>query len=99
MGVAAPGGRGFSGARSLSLDCFLLFTFVTAAFVCVGRVWRGDVQPLTPRYATFGTFCIVALIALLSSGLSGLSEDPSFFRSGSANRSKAIFLTQGLVAG
>ena len=99
IGVAAAWRRGLFRHRALPWVCLLLFTFLTAAFVCVGRVWRGDVQPLTPRYATFGTFCIVSLIALLSSALSGLSEDSSFFRSGSANWSKAIFLTQGLVAG
>lgn len=77
-----------------------MFTFLTAAFVCVGRVWRGDAQPLTPRYATFGTFCIVSLVALLSSGFSGLPEDPSLLRSGSASRwSKVIFWTQGPLAG
>jgi hypothetical protein len=63
-------------------------------------VWRGDAQPLTPRYATFGTFCIVSLIALLSSGFSGLQEDRSLLRSDSANCwSKAILWTQGLLAG
>jgi hypothetical protein len=81
IGVAAAWRRGSVPARALPWVCLLLFTFVTAAFVCVGRVWRGDPQPLTPRYATFGTFCIVSLIVLLSSGLSGLSEDrPSFDR-------------------
>ena len=42
--------------QTLPWACVLLFSFLTAAFVCVGRVWRGDDQPLTPRYATFGTF-------------------------------------------
>ncbi len=99
IGVAAAWWRGLFRHRALPWVCLLLFTFLTAAFVCVGRVWRGDPQPLTPRYATFGTFCIVSVIALLSSGLSGLPQDRSFFGSGSANWSKAIFLTQGLVVG
>jgi len=99
IGLAAAWRRGLFLNRALPWACLLLFTFLTAAFVCVGRVWRGDAQPLTPRYATFGTFCIVSLIALLSSGFSGLPEDPSLLRSGSANWSKAIFLTQGLLAG
>jgi len=99
IGLAAAWWRGLFLNRALPWACLLLFTFLTAAFVCVGRVWRGDAQPLTPRYATFGTFCIVSLIALLSSGFSDLSENPSLLRSGSANWSKAIFLTQGLLAG
>jgi hypothetical protein len=100
IGLAAAWWRGLFLNRALPWACLLLFTFLTAAFVCVGRVWRGDGQPLTPRYATFGTFCIVSLVALLSSGFSGLPEDPSLLRSGSASRwSKAIFWTQGLLAG
>ena len=100
IGLAAAWWRGLFLNRALPWTCLLLFTFLTAAFVCVGRVWRGDAQPLTPRYATFGTFCIVSLVALLSSGFSGLPEDPSLLRSGSATRwSKAIFWTQGLLAG
>ena len=46
-------------------SCLWFFSFLTAAFVCVGRVWRGDYQPLTMRYATFGTFCVVALVLLV----------------------------------
>ena len=100
VGLAAAWRRGLFLNRALPWACLLLFTFLTAAFVCVGRVWRGDFQPLTPRYTTFGTFCIVSLIALLSSGFSGLPEDPSLLRSGSASCwGKAIFWTQGLLAG
>jgi hypothetical protein len=100
IGLAAAWRRGLFLNRALPWTCLLLFTFLTAAFVCVGRVWLGGTQPLTPRYATFGTFCIVSLIALLWSGFSGLPEDPSLLRSGSANCwSKAIFWTQGLLAG
>ena len=71
-GLAVAWRRGLFLNRALAWACLLLFTFLTAAFVCVGRVWRGDYQPLTPRYTTFGAFCIVAVIALLSSAFSGL---------------------------
>ena len=60
--------------RGLPWACLLLFTFLTAAFVCVGRVWRGDVQPLTPRYTTFGTLCVISVIVSLYSGFSGLAK-------------------------
>ena len=80
FGLAMAWRRGLFFNRALPWACLLLFTFLTAAFVCVGRVWRGDLQPLTPRYATFGAFCIVALIALLSSAFSGLGEELSSSR-------------------
>ena len=57
--------------RGLLRARLLLFTFLTAAFVCVGRVWRGDVQPPTPRYTTFGTLCVISVIVSLYSGFSG----------------------------
>ena len=60
--MAAHRGRFLNFALSLGRS-LLLFTFLTAAFVCVGRVWRGEFQPLTPRYTTFGSMCIVSLIA------------------------------------
>ncbi len=41
-----------------------LHAFLTAAFVSVGRVWAGPGQPLTPRYATYGTFCVLAVAVL-----------------------------------
>ncbi len=56
--------RGALRERALPWVCLLLFSFLTAAFVCVGRVWRGEYQPLTMRYTTFGTFCVVALVML-----------------------------------
>jgi hypothetical protein len=77
IGLAIAWRRGFFFNRALPWGCLLLFTFLTAAFVCVGRVWRGDYQLLTPRYTTFGAFCIVALIALLSSAFSGLEREQS----------------------
>jgi hypothetical protein len=45
---------------TLPWGSLLLFTFLTAAFVRVGRVWRGEFQPLTPRHTTFGSMCIVS---------------------------------------
>jgi hypothetical protein len=52
IGFAVAWRRGLFLDRALPWACLLLFTFLTAAFVCVGRVWRGDYQPLTPRYTT-----------------------------------------------
>ena len=75
VGLAMAWWRELFFNRALPWACLLLFTFLTAAFVCVGRVWRGDYQPLTPRYTTFGAFCIVALIALLYSAFSGLEKE------------------------
>ena len=69
--------------RALPWASLLLFSFLTAAFVCIGRVWRGEFQPLTTRYTTFGTFCIVALVLILGSVL--LSE-----RQQSAQRTNAF---------
>jgi hypothetical protein len=84
---------------ALPWACVLLFTFLTAAFVCVGRVWRGDLQPLTPRYTTFGTLCIVSLIALLYSAFSRLAKELDRSPSVSVNGRSALFWTQGLLVG
>jgi hypothetical protein len=99
IGLAVAWKGGLFLNRALPWACFLLFTFLTASFVCVGRVWRGDAQPLTPRYATFGAFCIVALIALFSSVFS--SSEESFQKSvrSSAPWDKMIFWTRGLLVG
>jgi hypothetical protein len=50
--------------------------FATAGLVGLGRVWAGPGQPLTPRYATFGTFCLlsVTMLALLWFSQEGLSH-------------------------
>jgi hypothetical protein len=56
--------KGALRGAALPWASLLLFSFLTAAFVCVGRVWRGENQPLTMRYTTFGTFCVVALVML-----------------------------------
>ena len=85
--------------RALPWACLLLFTFLTAAFVCVGRVWRGDLQPLTPRYTTFGTLCIVSLIALLYSAFSGLPKQLDRSPSVPVHWSNVLFWTQGLLVG
>ncbi len=98
-GLAVAWRRGLFLNRALAWACLLLFTFLTAAFVCVGRVWRGDYQPLTPRYTTFGAFCIVAVIALLSSVFSGFREES--IKSGSTRFPcrDIILWTQGLLVG
>jgi hypothetical protein len=85
--------------RALPWACLLLFTFLTAAFVCLGRVWRGDEQPLTPRYATFGAFCTVALVALLFSAFSKVEESLAESRRNSLVWRGPILWTQGLVVG
>ncbi len=96
IGLIVAWRRGLFLNHALAWACLLLFTFLTAAFVCVGRVWRGEYQPLTPRYTTFGAFCIVATIALLSSAFAG-------FRKASTNsespRSDIMLWTQGLLVG
>jgi hypothetical protein len=91
--------RGLFFNHALPWACLLLFTFLTAAFVCVGRVWRGDCQPLTPRYTTFGAFCVVALIALLSSAFSGLEKELSRSDSLPVRWNNVVSWTQGLVVG
>ena len=63
--------------QALPWVCLWFFSFLTAAFVCVGRVWRGDYQPLTMRYATFGTFCVVALVLLVGTILLHEAADAS----------------------
>jgi hypothetical protein len=80
IGLVATWRRGLFLNRGLPWACLLLFTFLTAAFVCVGRVWRGDYQPLTPRYTTFGSLCIVSVIAALYSGFSGLPRKLERFK-------------------
>ena len=99
VGLAIAWRRGLFFNRALPWACLLLFTFLTSAFVCVGRVWRGDLQPLTPRYTTFGAFCIVALIALLSSAFSGLEKELRRSDSVPTRWSKVVLWTQGLVVG
>jgi hypothetical protein len=85
--------------QALPWACLLLFSFVTAAFVCVGRVWRGDDQPLTPRYATFGTFCIVALIALFSAVFFGREHSVEESGRTSSPWDKMISSTPALLVG
>ena len=99
IGLAMAWRRGLFFNRALPWACLLLFTFLTAAFVCVGRVWRGDYQPLTPRYTTFGAFCVVALIALLSSAFSGLEKELSRSESIPIRWSSVCPWTQGLLVG
>ena len=99
IGLAMAWRRRLFFNHALPWACLLLFTFLTAAFVCVRRVWRGDYQPLTPRHTTFGAFCIVALIALLSSAFSGLEKELSRSDSVPIRWSKVVLWTQGLLVG
>ena len=97
IGLAVAWRRGLFFDRALPWTCLLLFTFLTAAFVCLGRVWRGDFQPLTPRYTTFGTLCIVSLIALLYSAFSRLAKELD--QCPSVDRRSIFFWSQGLLVG
>jgi hypothetical protein len=86
--------------RALPWACLLLFTFLTAAFVCVGRVWLGEYQPLTPRYTTFGTFCLVALVALTASIFPASQGVPASGEVSSAPRwSRPLVWMQGVLLG
>jgi hypothetical protein len=98
IGLTMAARRGRFLNFTLPWGSLLLFTFLTAAFVCVGRVWRGEFQPLTPRYTTFGSMCIVSLIPLLHSAFSGPRNEteqtfPSLIPNG------AVLRMQGLLAG
>jgi hypothetical protein len=99
IGLAMAWRRRLFFNHALPWACLLLFTFLTAAFVCVGRVWRGQYQPLTPRYTTFGAFCIVALIALLSTAFSRLEKELNRFDSVPVRWSYVVSWTQGLLVG
>ena len=99
IGLTVAWRRGLFLNRALPWACLLLFTFLTAAFVCVGRVWRSDAQPLTPRYTTFGALCIVSLIALLYSAFSNLKEELGRTSPVSLQWGNALSWTQGLLVG
>ena len=86
--------------RALPWACLMLFTFLTAAFVCVGRVWLGEYQPLTPRYTTFGAFCLVALIALAASIFPEPQSLPASAEASTAARwSRPLVWIQGMLIG
>jgi hypothetical protein len=97
IGLTVAWKRGLFVRFALPWACLLLFTFLTAAFVCVGRVWRGDYQPLIPRYTTFGALCIVALVPLLFAAFSGLRQ--AALNSHRTGLGDHILWTQGLLAG
>ena len=97
VGLTVAWKRGLVFRYAIPWVCLLLFTFLTAAFVCVGRVWRGDYQPLIPRYTTFGALCIVALVPLLFAAFSGLRE--AALNSGRTGLGDHILWAQGLLAG
>ncbi len=81
-GLYAAWRKGVLRKRALPWACLLLFAFLTAAFVCIGRVWLDEHQPLTPRYTTFGAFCVVAVVMIMSSVLLGETKETE----GSAQR-------------
>lgn len=56
-----------------------LHGFLTAALVSIGRAWQGENQPMTPRYTTFGTFCLLGAVWMAAIALSDArtSEAPS----------------------
>jgi hypothetical protein len=99
IGLVVAWRRGLFLDRALPWACLLLFTFLTAAFVCVGRVWRGDAQPLTPRYTTFGALCIVSLIALLYSAFCDLKKELGRSSPGPLPWGNVLSWTQGLLVG
>jgi hypothetical protein len=74
-GLYAAWRKGVLRGRALPWACLLLFAFLTAAFVCIGRVWRGEYQPLTTRYTTFGAFCVVAVVMIVASVLFGDTKE------------------------
>ena len=99
IGLVVAWRRGLFLNRALPWACLLLFTFLTAALVCVGRVWRNDAQPLTPRYTTFGALCVVSLIALLYSAFFNLKEELTISPPGVLPWGSVLTWTQGLLVG
>ena len=89
---------------ALPWACLLLFSFLTAAFVCIGRVWRGEYQPLTMRYTTFGTFCVVALVMLagtvfLSKTSASREKTSAFPAMGTIDVDRLLSWSLGVLAG
>jgi hypothetical protein len=68
--------RGGLEGASFAWMALCVHAFATAGLVGLGRVWAGPGQPLTPRYATFGTFCLlsVAMLAVLWLGQGDVSQ-------------------------
>lgn len=56
--------RGLLAGPRFAFAALFAHGFLTAALVGLGRVWNGPGQPLTPRYATFGTFCLLPVVLL-----------------------------------
>ncbi len=89
---------------ALPWACLLLFSFLTAAFVCIGRVWRGEYQPLTMRYTTFGAFCVVALVMLagtvfLSRTTASREKTSAFPAMGTIDVDRLLSWSLGVLAG
>jgi hypothetical protein len=77
---------GLAGPR-FAWAVLLLHGFVAAAFVGVGRVSIGPGQPMTPRYITYGSFCLLPVVMLACLW---------FARAARASR-EAAFLACGLL--
>jgi hypothetical protein len=63
------------GAAETAWAAVFTHAFLTAGLVAVGRVWAGPGQPLTPRYATFGTFCILGVLLFAFSFFTEISAE------------------------
>lgn len=69
--------RGRLGGVRFAFAALLVHGFLTAALVGLGRVWIGPGQPLTPRYTTFGTFCVIPVVLLACLALADGATDPA----------------------
>jgi hypothetical protein len=56
--------RGRFAGAAFAWAALTLHAFLTAGLVGIGRVWAGPGQPLTPRYTTFGSFCLLGVVLL-----------------------------------
>jgi hypothetical protein len=63
--------RGQLNGPRFAFVALLLHGFATAALVGLGRVTIGPGQPMTPRYTTYGTFCLLPVLMLACLWYSG----------------------------
>jgi hypothetical protein len=91
--------KGVVRGPALPWACLLFFSFLTAAFVCVGRVWRGEYQPLTMRYTTFGEFCVVALVMLSGTVLLSRQKTGVFSTGGAIDLDRTWGWSLGVLVG
>ena len=73
----------------------LLYAFLTAGLVSVGRLWDGPTRPLTPRYATYGSFCLLAVVML--AGLAAAGREAEKPRAGAPRARDLAFLGAGIL--